>query len=83
MKSFSFPSGIRFIAFVEAAKALLVLLAGFGLLALIDHDAEAVASQVIARLHLDAANRYPKIFIDAASHVTDARLWLLATRCRV
>ena len=71
-------SGVRLIAVFEAAKALLVLVAGFGILALIHHDVQAVAARLIGRLHLNAANRYPQIFIDAASRLTDARLWLLA-----
>ena len=82
MRTTSFPtsslSGVRLIAVFEAAKALLVLLAGFGLLTLIHHDVQALAARLIGRLHLNAANRYPQIFIDAASHLTDARLWLLA-----
>ena len=29
-------------------------------------------------MHLDPARHYPRIFLDAAAHVTDTRLWLLA-----
>lgn len=61
----------------EAAKGALVLLAGFGLLALVHHDAQAMAEQLVERFHLNPASRYPRIFIHAAA-VTDARLWLLA-----
>lgn len=71
--------GIRFIAGVEAAKALLVLLAGFGLLTLIHGDVEAAAAHVVRRLHLNAANRYPQIFLHAASRATDTHLWILAS----
>jgi uncharacterized membrane protein (DUF2068 family) len=70
--------GVRAVALLEAAKAAVVLLAGFGLLALIHHDVEALAARLIAHLHLNAASRFPRIFIDAAGRLTDARLWLLA-----
>jgi uncharacterized membrane protein (DUF2068 family) len=72
------PRGLRGIALIEAAKGAVVLLAGFGLLALVHQDVQTLAEMLVHRLHLDAARRYPRIFIDAASHVTDARLWLLA-----
>jgi uncharacterized membrane protein (DUF2068 family) len=71
--------GIRMVALVEAAKSLFVLLAGFGLLTLLHHDLHALAARVIERLHLNPARKYPRIFIDAASQLTDARLWLLAS----
>jgi len=83
MSNSRFSLGVRAVALVEAAKAALVLLAGFGLLALIHHDVEALAAKLIARLHLNAANRFPRIFIDAASRLTDARLWFLASMALV
>ncbi len=70
--------GLRGIALIEAAKGALVLLAGFGLLALLHQDVQNLAETLVSRLHLDAARKYPRIFIDVASHMTDARLWLLA-----
>ena len=69
---------VRAVALVEAAKGALVLLAGFGLLALIHQDVQTLAELLVRRLHLNPARRYPRIFIEAASHLTDARLWLLA-----
>ena len=72
------PRGVRLIAALEAGKAVLVLAAGFGLLKLLHHDVAAVVAHVITRLHLNPANKYPHIFIDAASHLTDAHLWSLA-----
>ena len=72
-------SGIRIVAAFEAAKGCLVLLAGFGLLALVHHDAQAMAEQLVRRFHLNPASHYPRIFIDAAGAVTNSRLWLLAS----
>lgn len=61
----------------EAAKGAVVLLAGFGALSLIHHDVQRVADQLVGHLHLNPAKHYPRIFLDTAAHVTDARLWLL------
>lgn len=71
-------SPVRAVALFEAAKGALVLLAGFGALALIDQDAQRIAEQLVGHLHLNPAKRYPIIFIDTAAHLTDARLWVLA-----
>ncbi|MGH7960463.1 MAG: DUF2127 domain-containing protein [Candidatus Binatia bacterium] len=72
-------STVRAVALLEAAKGALVLLAGFGALSLIHHDAGRLAEQLVGHLHLNPAKHYPRIFIDAAAHLTDARLWVLAT----
>ena len=70
--------GVRIVAGFEAAKGILVLLAGFGLLALIHRDVQAMADALVERFHLNPASQYPRIFIRAAGAVTDSRLWLLA-----
>jgi uncharacterized membrane protein (DUF2068 family) len=70
--------GVRAVAIYEAAKGALVLLAGFGLLSLMHRDLQTVAEGLVAHLHLNPANGYPRIFLDAAASVTNARLWLLA-----
>ena len=66
------------VAAFEAAKGSLVLLAGCGLLALVHHDVQAMAESLVERSHLNPASRYPRIFVQAAGALTDARLWLLA-----
>jgi uncharacterized membrane protein (DUF2068 family) len=70
--------GIRAIAVFEAAKGALVLLAGFGLLGLLHRDVQAVAERLVRFSHLNPASKYPQIFVDAATRVTDAQLWWLA-----
>ena len=62
----------------EAAKGGLVLLAGCGLLALVHHDVQAMAEALAGRFHFNPASRYPRIFVHAATALTDTRLWLLA-----
>ena len=70
--------GIRAIALFEAAKGAVVLLAGFGLLGLLHRDVQAIAERLVRFSHLNPARKYPLIFVDAASRVTDTQLWLLA-----
>jgi uncharacterized membrane protein (DUF2068 family) len=71
-------AGIRAVALFEAAKGVFVVAAGLGLLALIHHDAQAVADDIVRHLHLNPAAHFPRIFLDAAATATDARLWILA-----
>ena len=70
---------VRAVALFEAAKGTLVFSAGFSALSLIHQDAQRLAEQLVAHLHLNAASHYPRIFIDAVASITDARLWLLAS----
>lgn len=69
---------LRAIALFEAAKGVLVLCAGTGLLFLIGKDVQAVAGRFIKHLHLDPARHYPSIFIKAATSATPQQLRLLA-----
>ncbi len=53
------PSGLRksvdVVAAIEAAKAIIVLLAGFGLLGLLHRDLHAMGEELVQTLHLNAA----------------------------
>jgi len=71
-------SGLRLVATMEAAKGLLVLLAGGGLLSVIHKDLHLAAVHLVQVLHFNPAKHYPSIFIDAADRVTDLQLWMLA-----
>ena len=70
--------GLRLIAAVEAAKGLLVLIAGFGLLSLAHRDLQHAAERLVAHLHLNPASRTPRIFLELAANATDTQLILLA-----
>jgi uncharacterized membrane protein (DUF2068 family) len=70
--------GVRIVAAFEAAKGLLVLAAGFGLLSVVHKDVRSVAEELVGHLHLNPASRSPRIFLDAAERFSDVRLWLLA-----
>ena len=70
--------GVRIVAAFEAVKGLLVVLTGFGLLALLHRDLQALGAELVEHLHMNPASRYPHIFLNALSALTDARLWQLA-----
>lgn len=72
-------TGVRAIALIEGAKGAFVLLAGLGLLSLIHRDVTSVAAQIIRLSHLDPASRFSLFFLKAATRMTDARLWFLAS----
>jgi uncharacterized membrane protein (DUF2068 family) len=72
------PAGLKLVALLELSKGALVLLAGFGLLTLVHKDVGLAAEELVRLLHLNPASHMPRIFIDAADKLTDARLWLLA-----
>ena len=65
-------------AVYEAAKGILVLAVGLGLLRLIHHDVQQVAEHIVKHLHLNPSAHYPRVFLAVASKVDDARLWALA-----
>jgi len=71
-------SGIRLIAAMEAAKGLVVLVAGLGLLRFVHADLEVIAEDLVRHLHLNPASRYPRIFLELADRLSDVRMWLLA-----
>jgi uncharacterized membrane protein (DUF2068 family) len=71
-------TGLHIVALFEAAKGVVVILAGLGLLALIHRDVQAVAESFVRHIHLNPARHFPHIFLDAAARATDARLWAMA-----
>ena len=72
-------TGLRAIAAFEAAKGLLALAAGFGLLAVLPHGWRATAHELVGHLHLNAAKRVPQVFLQLADNLADLRLWVVAT----
>ena len=69
---------LRAVAMFEAVKGGLVLAVGCGLLGLLHKDAHRIAEELISRVNLDPAGKYPKIFIDLTDHITDGNLWFFA-----
>ncbi len=74
--SFSLGKSVRAVAIFEITKGVLLVLAGFGVLAFLHRDVRALVVELVGRFHLNPEHRYPSIFIRAASEVTDAKLWL-------
>lgn len=70
--------GLRAIALFEALKGAIVLIVGFGLLSFLGGKAEAFAGHLVGRLHLNPANHYPHVFIQAMTDLNNTRLWLIA-----
>lgn len=70
--------GLRTIAMFEAAKGALVLAVGLGLLSFVHYYAQSVGEEIVRRFHLNLAHHYPRIFIDAITHVDDSHLRQLA-----
>ena len=71
-------AGLRVVAVFEGAKGGLVLITGLGLLAFIHRDLHNAAEEIVRHLHWNPARHYPRVFLDAAAHVTDTQLLLLA-----
>lgn len=70
---------IRAVAFVEAFKGAVVLLAATGLLALVHKDLNDLGVCLVEYTHMNPASRYPHIFLDAVAHIDQPRLlWLAA-----
>ena len=71
-------NGLRTVALFEGAKGLLVLMTGFGLLALIHKDVHEIAARLIVNFHLNPASHYPRIFLDALERLDDHKVWAMA-----
>jgi uncharacterized membrane protein (DUF2068 family) len=69
---------VRIVAWLEAAKGIVVLLAASGLLSLIHKDVYDIAARWIEHAHLNPASHYPQIFLDAAGKLGDQHLLMLA-----
>ncbi len=68
---------IKAVAAFEALKGALVLVASSGLL-LVHQGLHSFAAQLVEHTHLNPASKYPHIFLDAATHLQDTSLLLLA-----
>jgi uncharacterized membrane protein (DUF2068 family) len=69
---------LKAVAAFEASKGLAAFAAASGLLLLVHRDLHAIALKLVEHTHLNPAARYPGIFIEAATHLQNARLVLIA-----
>ncbi len=74
---------LRTVAVFEAAKGLIVLLVGLGLLRLVHKNLDEFAEQLIRFLHASPGGRLSNLFVTAAGRATDKSLWALAATALV
>jgi uncharacterized membrane protein (DUF2068 family) len=65
------------VATFEAIKGIVVLALGLGLLSLLHRDVEQAAEELLTHLHINPDRRLAHAFLNAASRLTDARLWAI------
>jgi uncharacterized membrane protein (DUF2068 family) len=70
-------AGLRAVASFEALKGIVVLALGLALLAVHRH-AEDFAARLLYHLHMDPDRRFAHMLLNAATKVSDARLWTIA-----
>lgn len=70
--------GLKSFAVFEAAKGLLVLVVGAGMLALIHNDVQSEAADIVKFFHLNPARHYPEIFLKTVAHLDSTHLWFLS-----
>jgi uncharacterized membrane protein (DUF2068 family) len=66
------------VALFEAFKGAVAFLVATGSLTLLHKDVYRLAARLVEHAHLNPAARYPGIFLDAARHLEDSRILLLA-----
>ena len=70
--------GMRAVAALEATKGLVVVLAGCGLLALVHHDVQRAAEELVRHTHLNPASHLPRVFLAYAGQLDNTHLMQLA-----
>jgi uncharacterized membrane protein (DUF2068 family) len=74
---------LRSVALFEAAKGLVVLLLGLGLLRLVHKNLDDFAEQLIRFLHVTPGGRLSNLFVTAAGRATDKNIWVIAAAAMV
>ena len=74
---------LRTVAVFEAAKGLIVLLLGLGVLRLVHKNLDEFAENLIRFLHVSPAGHLSNLFVTAAGRTTDKNLWLIAAAAMV
>ena len=78
MKSHSHIKGLRAVAILEISKAIVVLLAGIGILTTMGADPAVSATHLIQFLHLNPTGDYVGRFLRAIARLEESQLGLLA-----
>lgn len=69
---------LKAIATFEAFKGFVALAAASGMLLLVHRDLHELALLLVQHTHLNPAAKYPGIFIEAANHLQNSKLVLIA-----
>jgi uncharacterized membrane protein (DUF2068 family) len=78
MKQHTPKKMLRLLSLFEAAKGLLVVLAGARLLTLIHKNVQQEATEIVKIFHLNPAHHYPEIFINTLANLSSVNLWFLS-----
>jgi uncharacterized membrane protein (DUF2068 family) len=70
-------TNLRWVAIYEAVKGILVLGAASAAFKLVHMDVQKAAEQLVSHFHLNPASRYPRIFLEATSHLGDIHVLAL------
>ncbi len=73
-----FNNGLKFLAFFEAAKGILVLIVGAGILTIVHRNVQYEAMDIVQFFHLNPARHYPEIFLKTLSDINNTSLWFLS-----
>lgn len=71
-------SGLRLIALTEAAKGLIVLFAGLGVLEYLHRHVQHFGNMFLAHAGLNPHHHYPKVLLQLAFGITDQKIMWLA-----
>lgn len=70
-------TNLRWVALYEAMKGILVLGAASAAFELVQMDVQKAAERLASHFHLNPASRYPRIFLEAASNLSNIHILAL------
>ncbi|SEK98789.1 DUF2127 domain-containing protein [Nitrosovibrio tenuis] len=70
-------TNLRWVAAFEAVKGILVLATAAAAFEFFHKDAQQAAERLVGHFHLNPASRYPRIFLEMASNLTNIHLLAL------
>ena len=69
---------LHWIACFEAAKGVVIVLAGFGLLSLLHRDVQSIGHDLIDALNISPTHHLVDVFLKLVDHLDDRKLWQFA-----
>jgi uncharacterized membrane protein (DUF2068 family) len=68
---------LRTVATLELGKGVVVVVAAFGVILLMQHDPWDVANDLLQILHISPDHHFAQVFLDWADSLTDQKLWAI------